>query len=143
MGRPRKTPTVTVPAVPTQPGRNGGTLLVGNPGNRGGGRQPSAYRTLCREIVDRRQLLERLGKIASGEIGEIVEVPGGGKVYCETPVKEQRLATEALLAYGVGKAGSVSPEEVKERLRRTVELAEGLPEEQRTPFLAALQAIWD
>lgn len=37
-------------SVPTQPGRNGGTLLVGNPGNAGGpGRPPKAFLELCEE----------------------------------------------------------------------------------------------
>lgn len=37
----------------TQPGANGGTLKVGNPGNKGGGRPPDAWKALCADMADR------------------------------------------------------------------------------------------
>lgn len=33
------------------PGKNGGRLRVGNPGNKGGGRQPEWFKELCRAMV--------------------------------------------------------------------------------------------
>lgn len=46
----------------TQEGKNGGTLLVGNPGNAGGlGSTPSAIRLLCRKsFAERVPLLEQI-----------------------------------------------------------------------------------
>jgi hypothetical protein len=42
-------PENTVPN--TVPGKNGGRLRVGNPGNKGGGRQPEWFKELCRDMI--------------------------------------------------------------------------------------------
>ena len=34
-----------------QPGKNGGRLRRGNPGNKGGGRLPDEYKAMCRAMV--------------------------------------------------------------------------------------------
>ena len=45
----RKTPLKSPTA--TMPGRNGGTLRVGNPGNKGGGRLPGWLETFCDDLL--------------------------------------------------------------------------------------------
>jgi len=53
----QKTPTKT----PTNPGRNGNRLKVGNPGNRGGpGRPPNEYRDAMRQIAYNAAQIERI-----------------------------------------------------------------------------------
>lgn len=47
----RKSPSKS----PTRPGKHGGRLLTGNPGNKGGtGRPPDAIRATCRDSFDTR-----------------------------------------------------------------------------------------
>jgi hypothetical protein len=50
----------TVKKSATRPGRNGGTLKVGNPGNKGGtGRPPNEWKAQMERLADRaRQALE-------------------------------------------------------------------------------------
>ena len=40
VAKPSKTPS----KIPNRPGKHGGALLTGNPGNKGGGRPPNALR---------------------------------------------------------------------------------------------------
>jgi hypothetical protein len=66
----------TADTVPTQEGKNGGTLLVGNPGNAGGlGATPSAIRLLCRKsFAERVPILEQ---IADGLLTQDVPTKDG------------------------------------------------------------------
>lgn len=101
----KKKPGTAIVHVPAKvPQVNGGSLYSGGvPGNRGGGRTPNALKQLARDIINKRQHLERLGQIASGELGEIKEVSIDGirtKVYCETPMKDQINAITTLCKIG-------------------------------------------
>lgn len=47
--RPKKSPSKS---PPSRPGKHGGLLLSGNPGNIGGtGRPPDAFKAMCRELA--------------------------------------------------------------------------------------------
>jgi hypothetical protein len=78
----------------TRPGRNGGTLQSGNPGNKGGlGAVPSEVRQLALEMFRKR--LPRLDAIAGDELIKAVGTKGKTR---RVPVsaKEQRQAIVAL-----------------------------------------------
>lgn len=95
-GKPTEIPTGSLIPQP-----HGGALRNGGPSRPHGGRPPDKFRRLCRQLVANRKLVHRLADIAEAKIGQIVETKEG-RIYCETPVKEQRLAIDALLKYGLG-----------------------------------------
>lgn len=57
---PQETPAAE---APTRPGRNGGQLRTGNPGNKGGGRTPDAFKAMCRRLASRKGTLRNLRTI--------------------------------------------------------------------------------
>lgn len=79
----------------TQPGRNGGTLNVGNPGG-GGGRPKERIRRKFREIMEKG--IPALEKIATGEADGVT--PG-----------ETIKAIDVAGKYGLGEAKVLLPEE--------------------------------
>lgn len=131
------------PAIELVPQPHGGAIRRGNPGNSGGaGRPPAWYRQLARSEIDKHELVERLAKIASGEIGEIVESKDG-REYCEAPLREQRGAIETLLKIGVGTSGMIAAEDVRKRIADTVDLLnEHLSDEAALPILEQMERIW-
>jgi hypothetical protein len=69
----KETPVKTPVRVPARRGnRGGGALKTGNPGNKGGGRLPSAIRETCRGSFDNR--IKVLESIADGEPIERISV---------------------------------------------------------------------
>lgn len=123
---------------------HGGALLQGGRlGNKGGsGRPPDEFRRLARELLAERSLLPRLADIAQGKIGEIVEL-GEGRIFCETPIKEQRQAIAELARIGVPVLREVSREDVMVRLRATIELIrDRLAGEAAEELLREMEGIW-
>lgn len=54
--------------VPTRPGRNGGTLLTGNPGNKGGGRVKEYVEERATEILTDKTVWDvQLARARSGD----------------------------------------------------------------------------
>ena len=96
--------------MPFKPG-NVANPKGGKIGNKGGGRPSNALIELCKGIVDRKKLIERLGKIAAGE--EVTPAMGpfgplkdkhGKQIYAVAPIKAQIDAISELLDRGYGKA---------------------------------------
>lgn len=85
-------------AVATMPGRNGGTLRIGNPGNEGGGRPSTALRLRAQFILERAEGLEILGKIVSGEIRE----PRGPNAKGMIKIRDRIQAIALLMRIGYG-----------------------------------------
>jgi hypothetical protein len=51
--------------IPTRKGKHGGTLRIGNPGNKGGtGRPPNAFRHFCQEVLADPNTRKAIRKIA-------------------------------------------------------------------------------
>lgn len=95
--------------MPFKPG-NVANPKGGKIGNKGGGRTPDALKELCKDIVDRKSLIERLGQVASGD--PIVPAMGafgplkdkkGKQIYVAAPIKAQIDAISELLDRGYGK----------------------------------------
>jgi hypothetical protein len=75
-------------------GRNGGTLRVGNPGNKGGGRRPDELRALARESL----------AVALERVSERLRAP-------DLQDAELVKLAELLLKYGIGPAQAEGPME--------------------------------
>lgn len=60
--------------VPTQPGRNGGRLRVGNPGNKGGGRPSNEWRNLMSEFSSDPRALASLRRSLRGKNGPLAQI---------------------------------------------------------------------
>ena len=101
----------------------------GKKGNKGGGRTPEALKILCKNILEKRKLIEKLGDIASGD--PIVPALGafgpikdkkGNQVYVAAPIKTQVEAIFGLMDRGYGKptqqVESSSFDEVIEMMRK-------------------------
>lgn len=84
------TPTALVPAV--MPGRNGGTLNRGNPGNKGGGRPASVIREALRGDFEKRR--RKLREIADNKPDK------DGKLPYTTA--DQLKALDLMAKYGMG-----------------------------------------
>ncbi len=101
------------------PGHGKGKIKQGgNPGNRGGGAHPTVLREYARKLIEQKRLLERLGRIAEGTVGEIkrnlVITEDGPTIefeYCEAPTKDQIKAIETLARIGELFAPSTAPGE--------------------------------
>jgi hypothetical protein len=102
---------------PTQEGKNGGTLLVGNPGNAGGpGVPPSAIRLLCRKsFAERLPILER---IADGLLTQEIATRDG-------PVTVGPTLRDRVQAIGmIGKYGGIEKVTVEAAPAQQVESGE-------------------
>jgi hypothetical protein len=89
------------------PQKHGGAIRVGGKvGNKGGiGRPPTWFHETARKLVYEKQLLQRLARIATAQVGEIKHVMDAktGVVvqeFCETPLREQIKAIELLARVG-------------------------------------------
>lgn len=61
--------------VPTRPGRNGGTLLTGNPGNKGGpGRPSNEWRNLMSDFTLDPRALAGLRRSLRGKNGPMAQI---------------------------------------------------------------------
>lgn len=121
-GRKRKTAAKT--AMVPQP--HGGALLAGGvPGNAGGpGVPPSVVRRRARESYYDR--IPKLEKIADART---------------TPARDVIAAIRELGRVGMG--GSVSPDDVRERMARTIDvIREELDEETAVRVLLRVRAVW-
>lgn len=51
-----------------RPGKNGGQLRNGNPGNKGGGRKPGEFQALCRELASCDDTIAVVRRVIKGEL---------------------------------------------------------------------------
>ncbi len=133
-------------AVQWQPGLNGGRLLAGNPGNKGGtGRPKSSIRAIAKKAL--RQRIGHLSAFADGVAVSLVEddtdpKKPGQKLVTHAVKVETRVKALEVLAKIAGD-NTVSMGEVKARLKRQVEvIRQTLPPEQANAVLDALAAVW-
>ena len=107
--------------------QHGGALRVGNPGNRGGpGRPPSALRERLRGSLDERVAV----------LEEIADNPDASD-------RDRIKAVDILGKYGLGTVREVTVEDVREKLRTTLELLrQELDEDQADHLIGRLQTIW-
>lgn len=121
----RKTAVKTAVALVPQP--HGGALHRGGvPGNPGGGRPRSEVRAAALEGAD----------VAIPKLIAILKHP-------KSKPMARIQAADKLLKYGLGTVREVSVDEVKDRLRRTVEVIRAeLPPEDAERILARLRPIW-
>ena len=93
--------------------RSGAEIPVGaHPGNTGGkkgrsGRRPDTIKQLARTILDQNRLLEVVGQIALGRIGESWLGSDDDVHYDETRNADRINAVRLLLAYGYGQPTQV------------------------------------
>ena len=110
------------------PQKHGGALLAGGqPGNRGGlGKPPSALRERLRGSLEQRiEVLE-----------EIADNP-------DALDRDRIKAVDILGKYGLGTLRELSVEDVRERLRATLELLkQELHEDDADRLIARLRGIW-
>lgn len=106
------------------PQPHGGALTPGNPGNKGGGRTPSALRKLA--LKKGPKMLKVLDTIANDE---------------NAKQSDRVAAARELLR--VGLSSSMSRDEVREKLHATIMMIEShLDEKQSLPILMELRRIW-
>lgn len=126
---PEETTVGTTVARRTQPGRNGGTLLVGNPGHKGAGGIVSGHlRTHCRgSFAERVPILEA---IADGKPLDFTKRVDGEEVTgsISASIKERITAIETLGKYGGVQDLALVVEEMPEN---------------RLPDRADAQRVWD
>ena len=107
--------------------QHGGALRVGNPGNRGGpGRPPSALRERLRGSLDERVAI----------LEQIADNPDASD-------RDRIKAVDVMARYGLGTLRELSVEDVRERLRATLELLkQELHEDDADRLIARLRGIW-
>lgn len=126
-------PTPNVGDLVPQP--HGGALKHGG-ANPGAGRRPSAVRK--RALAMFAKNLDVLDFIAQGVTTSFVD---GGAQVLVTPKPSERVAAMRLLGdIGLGERVSVS--EVRDRLRRQVQLLRGQDTWTTTELLSALAEVW-
>lgn len=122
--------------VAMMPGRNGGALRRGGPNGGAGGRKPSQIRKQALKMLGNR--LHVVGAIADGVA---VHFEDGGQLKLISPRPGERLQALKLLAeLGLGEQVSVS--EVRERMRRQLELIRSQAAWDTEELVAALAAVW-
>lgn len=129
--------------VSTRPGRNGGTLNSGNPGNRGGsGTVPSILRDQLRGSFAQR--IGTLEKIADGEVVAKVKVENSEtEMLVSADVSDRLKAIDMLGKYGLGTVKEISVEAVREKVRETLRIvAEHTSPEQRAVIFRELRPVW-
>lgn len=151
-------------------GKNGGTLISGNPGNKGGsGRPPSFLRDQLRgSYADRMKFLDR---VIDGEVMQRAEIPlaavlphvvcpncgEGGQApkdlselltlnfdaRVSASVKDRISALEHQAKYGLGALKEVSVENVRERVGQTLDVIRQLCQpDVSQQVIGALRPIW-
>jgi hypothetical protein len=142
---PGKT-SVQTSAVQKRPQPHGGALQTGNPGNKGGGRTPSALRDLARGITE--EALPRLRLVALGEpvtqsrkVKDTPEGPVYADVAIRPDVTQMLDAFDRLVSLGMGE--ELRTEDIRKRLERQAELlADALPPELLTAAMQAIAEAW-
>ena len=115
-------------AVERVPQKHGGALLAGGqPGNRGGlGRPPSALRERLRGSLEERVAV----------LEEIADDP-------DALDRDRIKAVDVLGKYGLGTVREVTVEDVKEKLRQTLELLkQELDPDEADRLIGRLKRIW-
>ena len=109
------------------PQQHGGALRVGNPGNRGGpGRPPSALRARLRGSLDER-------------VGVLEQIADDESASHRDRIK----AVDVLARYGLGTVREITIEDVREKLRITLELLrDELDEDEADHLITRLRDIW-
>ena len=109
------------------PQAHGGALYRGGvPGNRGGWKPPSAIRARLRDSLDDRVTV----------LEEIADDPG-------MAASDRIRAVDVLAKYGLGAASEVSVDQIREKLRRTLEIVrQAVPPGQVSAVIEALQKVW-
>lgn len=79
-------------------------MKAGNPGNSGGGRPPDWLKAKCRDIVDKKKLVEFLAEVASGENVDFSVTIDGRVIPIPAKPKDRIAATIELLDRGFGKS---------------------------------------
>jgi hypothetical protein len=119
------TNSVTMSA--TMPGRNGGTLRRGNPGNAGGtGQPPSAIREKLRGSFEKRvKVLETIADDKTADACDRIR------------------AVDTMAKYGLGALQDVPADEVRDRVSATIDAIRGTvtPEVAELIF-TKLRGIW-
>lgn len=106
------------------PEHGGGALRVGNPGNKGGGRTPSALRRMA--LKKGPKMLKVLAKIADDE---------------EARDADRVAAAREMLRIGMGQ--SMSNLEVRDKVQATIAAAERmLPEDMAAQLIYEMRGIW-
>ena len=125
--RPNRKTAVETAGLSLIPQPHGGALLSGGvPGNNGGGRPRSVLRQRLRgSFEDRIPVLE-----------EIADDPNAD---CQDRIR----ALDVLAKYGIGTVRELSVDEVRERLRNTVEIIrEALAPAVADSLLSRLRPVW-
>lgn len=122
-----ETPSETssrVPAIAQRPGKNGGRLRSGNPGNAGGGRPPYQIRRSCREDFD--ELRAKLVTIARSR---------------KAKDADRIRAIDVLGRYGLGE--HIDRGDVQKAVEMTAkEIRRFLPEEMAEALLSIIAPTW-
>lgn len=131
----------TAPLVP-QP--HGGALQVGNPGNHGGtGRPPSVLRERLRGSFEER--VKVLEAIADGEVVQRLRLGTGEESEALTSASpaDRIKAIDVMGKYGIGTLREISVDQVRERLRETINVINAtLRESDADRVLQQLREIW-
>lgn len=130
-----------------RPGKNGGALRTGNAGGKGGtGRPPSALREQLRgSFADRIATLEQF---ADGAMPLQEKCPKCGyedPLVSKSPVEpsDRLRAIDMLAKYGLGTVKEISVENVRERVKATLEVIRAhCAPEQSNAMIQALRPIW-
>lgn len=132
---------VNTVAIPTQPGRRGGTLRRGNPGNRGGkGRHSDKLREELR-AVGARGIAKVVGPIIDADLVATLEEGGAIKVTPDPGLKLR--AVDVALKYAIGPLQGVAEDVITDKLKATIALAhELLPDPEATVFVSRMRKIW-
>lgn len=103
------------------------------PGGRVNGRMPSVLKQLAREVLTRRQLIERLGEIGSGDLQrlQVFTKHGLTQMLISPSIKEQILAIAALAKMGDVVREETAPEGKKIKVFVLAEIAQVYAGEER------------
>ena len=129
--------TASSNSVVMRPANNGGALLVGGkPGNKGGGRKPAAIRKKALRMLANRMHL--IGSLADGVAVEFTD-EGGTKLVSPKP-SERIQALKLLAELGLGEM--VSTSEVRDRMRRQLDVIRTREHWTADELIAALTDVW-
>ena len=129
--------------VPERPGRNGGALRSGNPGNSG--RPRSLIRDAAARAFDER--IPLLCSIIDGEMLKRSYQPDGAAqptiLQVSADVGERIAAMRELRSVGLPTSREVTVESVRERLTETIRtIRESLPEDTAEGLIDRIEKAW-